>query len=366
MRNYSRLVRPPKYASGFSIVELSVSMAILSTILIMVLTLLSETQNNWRRMTSEAGQFREARLAFETMSNRIRQATLNTYWDYKEGTSPVAATEGITAPVPLAYVRQSELHFISGPTDSLGIPSRDRFPTHGIFFHAPLGYTDDENLEIFTESLNEWGYYIDFDDDSEGLPPFLRDRLEPKFRYRLKEFRKPTEDIEALESAEERKGQTAISDTNWFSQYLSRRRGFDRTLAENIIALIVTPLLPEAATQGGAAAALTDIAPEYTYDSRANISSSVDEADISSKLNVHVLPPLIRITIVAIDETSATRLESGKQNPNLVPKTLFSRANRYDRDIEQLVEKLNSQNIRHSVFTTTFPMKAGRWANRRY
>ncbi len=118
--------------NGFTLVEILVAMAVLALIMVMLLTITVQISDMWRKTTGKIEQFRSARDAFDSMSRRINQATLNTYWDYDD---PIT---------PTRYVRQSELRFICGQTETLaGKPaSPKRWAMHGIFFQAPFGFTE--------------------------------------------------------------------------------------------------------------------------------------------------------------------------------------------------------------------------------
>ena len=152
---------------AFTLVELLVSMVVLSLMLVLLAQLTGSTQKVWTSTVGKVEQFRDARQAFESMTRRLSQATLNTYWDYQ-----------LSNGVPAFYVRQSELRFISGNTTLLQInpdvghgPSR---PTHAIFFQAPQGFvTDTADYHGLDNLLNTWGYCIEFSDDSAIRPSFL-------------------------------------------------------------------------------------------------------------------------------------------------------------------------------------------------
>ncbi len=136
---------------AFTLVELLVSTAIIALLMVILAQMTGQTSNTWHYTSSKAEQFRDARNAFDTMTRRISQATLNTYWDYDSYEKP---TE---------FVRRSELRFICGPVQNGPIgPSLSYSdpvtskpvgpwrldtsgataprPSHGIFFQAPFGF----------------------------------------------------------------------------------------------------------------------------------------------------------------------------------------------------------------------------------
>ena len=70
------------YKGGFTLVELLVSAAILSVIMLMVAQMIGDTSKIWKNASAKVDAFRQARIGFELMTDELRQATTNTYWDY--------------------------------------------------------------------------------------------------------------------------------------------------------------------------------------------------------------------------------------------------------------------------------------------
>ena len=54
--------------SAFSLIEMMVAMGILSVLMLMLTVLLDQVQKSWRYSESRISQFREARVAFEMMT----------------------------------------------------------------------------------------------------------------------------------------------------------------------------------------------------------------------------------------------------------------------------------------------------------
>jgi len=89
------------------------------------------------------------------------------------------------------------------------------------------------------------------------------------------------------------------------------------------------------------------------------------------------LPPLMQVTMVAIDEPSAIRLEAQNNNacPNLVANaasyttgisnpdtgTLFTQTSEYATDLQQLTGYLTSIHVTYRVFTAQVPMFNAKW-----
>ncbi|RYD73558.1 MAG: Verru_Chthon cassette protein C [Verrucomicrobiaceae bacterium] len=342
---------------GFTVVELMVSTTIIALMMVILVQITTQTTNTWRYTTSKAEQFREARNGFEIMVRRISQATLNTYWDYNTN----------TAGDPLGYIRSSELRFASGPMqtggnklDSTSSPKR---PTHGIFFHAPFGHVsptasgpDWQKFKGLEGLLNTWGYYIEVNDDRDLRPPFLKEEHSPyRIRSRLMEMMQPSGAMMSTyyyTSGQQGRPTTTYKNyagLDWFRKPLALQGANDaqqvvsHPLAENIIALV---LLPKLADQDAAEMNMTGsrkdtvLAPEYYYHSGqvGEAASYGSDALLAGALNSkHQLPPVVQVTMIAIDETSAQRLnmQTLEDDPlEIQDPTLFTKAEDYKKDTQ--------------------------------
>ena len=67
---------------AFTLLEILVSCAALALLLVFMVSITGMVQTTYRRTQGKAEQFREARVAFEAITRRLAQSTLNTYWDY--------------------------------------------------------------------------------------------------------------------------------------------------------------------------------------------------------------------------------------------------------------------------------------------
>jgi uncharacterized protein (TIGR02599 family) len=74
----SRGKNPHRSAAGVTLVELAVSTAVLALLLLLLLSMVNQTDSVWRQTRGKIEQFREAREGFESMTRRLGQATLNT------------------------------------------------------------------------------------------------------------------------------------------------------------------------------------------------------------------------------------------------------------------------------------------------
>ena len=330
---------------AFSLVEMLVSMAILSIIMVSAAMVLRTTQEVWTTSWDRTSQFRDARLAFEQMNRNLSQSTLNTYWDYDYSGS--ATKTG----VPKEYRRSSELHFFTDETSRF-MENQEVF-THAIFFQAPLGYTRNESYQRLDGLLNGLGYFIEYSDNEYGKPKFIIDREKGKpssWRFRLMEFQTPTE-FNTVYEADEASAESAEMIKDWFSP--ERIETYKRPLVDNIVALIISPQLSQ--EPGTSKASGLRIAPLYRYDSR----------NTANPDTLHALPPLLKITLVAIDEEAAIRLESrtdGGSPPRLLEPQWFKEAKNYEKDLEALKQSLTDRLLNHRVFSTTIAIRSAKWS----
>ena len=106
----------------------------------------------------------------------------------------------------------------------------------------------------------------------------------------------------------------------------------------------------------------TSLAPNYTYDSTvANSNAALDTKN--------QLPPLIQVTMVAINEASAIRLAQGQGTtmPTFGLSTaafnnLFTNATQMSADLATLEQALANQHIVYRVFSTNLAIKGAKWS----
>jgi uncharacterized protein (TIGR02599 family) len=373
---------------GFTLIELLVSTTIVILITLMLVTATTQTGALWTRTKGKMEQFREARTGFETMTQRLSQATLNTYWDYDKPTAPTR------------YQRRSELRFTSGQADALLGPDGDNLRvSHCVFFHAPLGFTAVQTRDGAQDSdkvgqgfrglenlLNCWGYFVQFGSDQNYRPSFLKASQMPlRWRFRLMEFALPTESLATynMTSGGSLSNPNAnFNKTDWFTRPLASTAiggnsgSAVHVLAENIVALIIRPRLPETeeaniSKTGGD----PSLAPNYSYDSSPPAPGVTGIRYQNGLLNpVNQLPPLVQVTMVAIDEGSAIRLNLGKDSSNAFnAQNKFRLASNYDADLHlskgtpvatdsSLEAELIRQKVSYRVFTSNVPIRAAKWS----
>ncbi len=366
---------------GFSLVELLLSMTVLTSIMLMFVGLLDQTQKTWEYSRTQISQFREARLAYDIISKNVSQATLNAYFEQVDSRGRRASD--FTDPkdfIPKEFQIQSELHFKTMQANELIVNGMTPGPGHALFFQAPLGSTSEEAYGPLTNLLNGRGYFVAVGSDADYSPLFVRSISPPKIRYRLMEFLPPTEKNQVYAAAKEAtatNGKTTDR-AKWITVPLAapRNAGTLRPLAENIVAFIVSPR--EAVADTGRATGVSDmaaliqadtestarVAPNYAYDSAMPLDAS--------RWPVHTLPPLIMVTMVAIDETTAMRLEQryGQQfMKTFIPSNWMQSSGKYQTDLTALIDAFNLESSRtggvdisYKVFTSTIRINGAKWS----
>ena len=365
---------------GFTLVELLVSTALIVVLTVILVSITNQTNNVWRYTSGKMEQFRESRNAFDTVTTRLSQATLNTYWDYNDRKAPTS------------YERRSELRFISGnkslsggKEELLGDYGGARRVSHSVFFHAPLGFVEHADgrkskYNGLSNLLNVWGYYVELQDDKELRPNFLQ-QVQPaiplRTRFRLMEFMQPAEQLRTYHHT----SGTALTpnaskdyvELDWFKKRVNEANAPVHVLSENIIALIILPELTKQdreniAKTGGA----MELAPNYNYDSTADGDSAAGSGDRSNVNTRNQLPPVVQVTLVAIDEQSAGRISpSGHAELAELVKGKFKKASDYSADLSlnnelpngaTLENKLVSMKVNYRVFTTNVPIRSAKWS----
>lgn len=367
---------PGSSRCAFTLIEIMVSTAVLTLILLILASITSQASATWRYTRAKTEQFRETRAAFETLTTKISQATLNTYWDYGYDSSGL----------PLRYERRSELRFASGIASNMigsssGAGTRT---THAVFFHAPLGVVGAGNPQYhgLEGLLNVWGYYVELNSDSTSRPAFLNSAtppVPPRFRFRLMEFMQPSEQLSTYGFTSGVNGSvpvaTTYQGTEWFSDAVRNTPALSRPVAENIIALIITPRLSkrdEQEVKGSATPTdISPLAPNYAYDSALTMNSGQTKSD--ARINPkNQLPPVLQITMVAIDETSAARLKLAANSGDVFKvANKFTDTTKYTSDLVvqptgtadvSLENTLISKKVNYRIFTSNIPIRAAKWS----
>lgn len=340
---------------GFSLVEVALSMVILSIILLVAVQVLGQTQRTWKRGVARVEQFREARMAYESITQNVRQAILNTYQAYQYNNGETPTIPQSKTQLPTKYIRQSELQFVTGQAQTL-LPgtSAAMLVTHAMFFQARLGLSERDGYEGLNRLLCGRGYFIMHGSDDAFRPPHV---TTTRSRFRLWEYRPPAEENTVY----------AVKPGQWFNKaatnVISSGETIDepadtRPIAENIVALIISPQV----TSDDAAYKKTKpwwIAPNYSYDSTKLVNTTSD----SPQGTQHMLPPRVVVMLVAIDEASARNLADRNEEamPELVPKGAFTNRDDLQTDLKTLEAKLRSEQLNYRVFSSTINMRNSKW-----
>jgi uncharacterized protein (TIGR02599 family) len=207
----------------------------------------------------------------------------------------------------------------------------------------------------------------------------------PRWRGRLMEYMQPTEQFSLYAKSD---GSYA-----WFTTLLEAQNPPSHVLAENILTLIILPKLAKAdedyraSTESQQAAYLS---PYYVYDS---YPVGADGKAIVSPLNPgasagsdggmicpkNQLPPILMVTMIAVDERSAERLsdkyvqspllgmDKVTNNAGVAYNTLFSNliTNPLEGstgDLAKYEQALVKEGITYRIFTSNVSIKGAKWS----
>ncbi len=361
--------------SGFSLLEIVVSTAIVGIVLVAIGEAMSTMQNTWVRVRGKADMFRPLRTAADTMNRRLALATLESRWVTEEDVASGRTTG--------ALVRESDLHFVSGPALKL-TGSGATLAGHAVFFQAPFGVDAQRRSESAANSydrlghlLNAWGYFVEYGPEPGPRPAFLSEtatgRRDERRRFRLMEYRQPSEELALFAAGADRDGQPEIhlatsqaGVRKWIRPPLEGGRDLLRrrvsVLAENIVAMVVRPLaggtLDELGRTGSGAQ--YDLAQDMEYDSRRH---QYDDSALSGQMR-HRLPPALEVTLVATSEEDWARMtppevEQLASEIRGIANGGFKNAEQYENDIRNLSKVLDKRRVEHRVLRSVVTLAEG-------
>jgi uncharacterized protein (TIGR02599 family) len=316
------------------LIEILVATAVLAILLSLILTILNSVSTTVRHTSAKVDAFASARAAFTLLSQRLAQATLNTYWAYDQ---PPPQT-------PTAYLRQSDLQFT--------VVQNTRMAGYGqeAYFHTPQSYSDNNNLRTTEGLLNATSFFVQFGSNDSFRPNNL---TEKKYRYRLMQGLQPTERLSTFKDPA-----TTTGVPNWAGEIgnSASPSSYVSPLSDNVIAVIAWPRLSPHDDPTGA-----ELTGDYTYDSKK------DATRVPQPPTANQLPPMVQLTMVVISEASAVRLDKQSSTP---PPEIegalqgkFANVNRYKTDLDDLQRELTAKNIEFEVFTTTVPLSGSKWSD---
>lgn len=357
---------------GFTLVEMMVATAILLVILGILLGITQETSRVWKNANGKIEVFQNSRAAFDAMTRTLSQATLNTYYDYFDanGVSASEANSSGSAFTPATYGRQSDLQFISGQGSTL-LTGLTKFSavTHAVFFQAPLGISSNSLNAGLGSLLNACGFYVCYGPDS-VRPNFLP--TVSRYRYRLMEFAQASDALGIYVPGNK-------GTSTWFLKPLQtdleaawpESPTSDFVLGENVIALVILPKLAaqDEILAGSGSTLGTALAPSYTYDSTTvgqggSVNSTTGVSQNPALNSLNQLPPVVQVTMVAIDEASAIKLGNTTTPPNDklgLTAALFTQASNYQADLHSLTTVLSTAHLNYRVFQTDVALRGAKW-----
>lgn len=333
-------MRSGSRALGFTLVEMLVASTALVVILLLTASMVSHVSGLSSSGMGSGATFREARSAFETMNRVLAESVLQSYWDYD------------TPADPEYYLRASELHFVMGRANAL--VTQDDVVGNAIFAQAPIGWTEEAALKPHDGLLNTVGFYVRFS-ELPDLPPFLNDQRPRTRAWRLWMVQEPAEEMTVYERYNG--NPQGASDFTWFRPAMAEPR-YHHALADHVILLLL-----RAGYEGPGG----DWTESYHYDSRGLTATST----FPQAPEVHQLPPVLYVTMVALETQTAERLLEQSEGAayDLLPEddTLFTNAANYQDDLAVLIAHLESRPIgglpvKYRVFETTVRLTSSQWS----
>ena len=376
--------------AGFTLTELLVATAVFFVIVGVVLQFTDQTSKIWRNATAKIQAFQEARAGFDSMTRNLAQATLNTYYDYYDNLnrprSAMTTTSDLAAFTPETYDRNSDLHFLSGQANTLlaGSPDAVKTQTQAVFFQAPKGYS--VNYQGLDNALNACGYFLQFDDGASVVPDFIKNApgFQPRYRFRMMEMTQSTEALSVYNNP-------VTQPNDWFVKNAAAN---SRVIAENVIALVLLPKLPDRQDDPAGAGKGVSLAPNYNFNSRIPLKATSDPSwtgfppdafkayptGVAGGTDVtrhHQLPPVMKAVMIVLDEASASRLQGSSTTvPAAIDfsgTSLFTDATKLNEDIQAVEDILNAkpgnltgntQKLTYRVFSTDIIMRQAKWSSK--
>ena len=232
--------------------------------------------------------------------------------------------------------------------------------------------------------LNTWGYFLEVNYDT-NRPAFV-DAVTPKrWRSRIMEFRQASDkmsvyDVDTTSTNPDVTGK-------WYNAGMLSSSPPTRVLAENIVSLIVWPKLSKTEEDTRRDAGMSVLSPNFNYDSIQTLNSgAVLKFPITTAAGVaeaaainpkNQLPPIVQVTMVAIDERSAQRLSdalNGVKDPTLglktndlfivgcLPGTRSTLETQYEKDLATLEQRLVQKRLTYRIFSTNVSIRGAKWS----
>ncbi len=359
-----KITKRYRQCASFTLVELLVAMSVLVLLLAIIAAATQGTALAVHKASGKLSTYAAARSAFDTINAKLAQATLNTYMDYyATNASGVGYLQTNTATfVPTIYGRASNLQFLvkqnANPAVGFNAAGTASGTGYGqeIYFQCPDAYSTDSAYQSEQGLLNACGYYVQYCSDSGFRPSII---TSSRWRYRLMQAIEPTESLQVLADA--------VSDnTAWTGNIANTGPGATLAadaipLADNVISMVIWPMLPSALDATG-----TSLAPNYIYDSQLSPAPALNGGVVVQPLTAHQLPPIIQVTMVVIDEASAARIDTKSSTPPTVIENAlqgkFVSASKYAADLASVENSLSASHIGFEVLNTSVVMRESKWS----
>ena len=321
---------------GFTILEMLVASAVFMLLMGILLTTVAQTGSVTQRAGDKISAFQGARAAFDLLTATLSQATLNTYWDFYDSNGKSASDPAYNG-IPKRYGRQSELHFLVGNAGAVPFPGTAG-TGQAVFFQAAVGQSTAAASRGLQELLNVCGYYIQYA-AVESLPSAFPGTSTGGYRYQLMQEIEPSEDM-------------SVYDTTAGNAWV--KASSPVPVAENVIYLAIWPRKSPLDDPAG-----DDLTSDYSYDSRAGAAADPQLG------TAHQMPPVVQVTMVVIDEASASHLCTGNTPPQKVADAfsgLFGTSEKaqHEQDLKDMEARLGAAGINHRVFTAMIPIRESR------
>lgn len=308
--------------------EIVVAMGISALLFWLLLAAVNQFSNTARRASGGASAFDEARAAVGEIRRTLEAATLNPYW----------AVSYDADGYPGGYHRQSDLHF-------LGLPAADLFPAgsavsgDALFFQAPLGY-EAANPEPGAV-LNALGYFVEWRDTRRDNPVSPSPAPAPRWRFQLREIRQAAEALAVM--------LPGAGGNQWVRDAIAGEASVP--VAENIAWMRLRFRWPLSGSE----------AMGYRWESRLWDGDGTAPQPAQS----HQVPPVVDIALLALDESTAARLEDhGSTPPSLPLQNLFADPAALDADLRTLEERLAAQwpGSAFRILRATVGIRSAKWS----
>jgi uncharacterized protein (TIGR02599 family) len=385
--------RAGRSRNGFTLVEMLTAMTVLLLILGIIAAATNSASTTMKRSQADIGAFAAARTAFENMSQKLSQATLNTYWDYYNAAglsrgafASADAKNGTTTTggfVPATYGRTSDLHFwVRRNTQQYSCGQE-------VYFQTPVAYSSTSYYQDTQGLLNAGGFYVEYCPDSYRPNP-IANAAPVKWRYRLMQGLEPTENFSVFSNVSAvlaTEVQPTATSWTWINNVMNENTGGGGAgagtistnavpIADNVIALIVWPRLPIRIDPNG-----NTITTDYTWNSK-NDMNKLPTSTTLQKPYDEQLPPIVGLTAVVIDEASASRIATNtssetvlagpsgafavaKTNSGTPGTTIFSdvtNPNQLNLDLNALSTELAKRHINYRILSTYVVMRESKWS----